>query len=332
MGIIIGDVRTELATLDSESVQTVITSPPYFGLRDYGMEGQIGLEATPQEYVSTLVGVFEQVKRVLSSTGTLWLNLGDSYAGAKIVEGCKQKDLIGIPWMVAFALRNAGWYLRLDIIWAKPNPMPESVTDRPTKAHEYLFLLSKSPKYFYNSDAIREPYLPNTLSQFDLVYKGKATKDYNAAGIQNPSAIKKRIVDKQRQGNRRYAGFNNRWDASLKNKSQYAAANTPGQSPHGYTKRDDGLTSMAPSGGANKRSVWKIAPQPFRGAHFATFPEKLVEPCVLAGSAPGDLVLDPFCGSGTVGVLCKRHGRDFIGIDINPEYGCLAIERIENAV
>jgi DNA modification methylase len=331
--ILLGDVRARLADLPVGSVQTCVTSPPYFGLRDYGHDGQIGLEATPDAYVAALVETFAAVRRVLKDDGTVWLNLGDSYnnadkwggggantgkhvkspdgsipswAGVRRrwagMDGVKPKDLLGIPWMVAFALRADGWYLRSDIIWAKPNPMPESVQDRPTKAHEYLFLLSKSPRYYYDAAAIREPYAPSTLPQFKAAYTGEATKAYEGTGAQNASDVKRRIVDKQRGHGRRHAGFNDRWDAM---------------------ERDEQI-----AGGANKRTVWTIATQPYAGAHFATFPEALIEPCILAGSRQGDLVLDPFTGSGTTGAVSVRLGRSFVGCELNPAYVELARTRI----
>ena len=308
--ILEGDALERLRELPDESVQTCITSPPYWGLRDYGVEGQLGLEPTPEEYVANLVAVFREVRRVLRDDGTLWLNLGDSYAqggsggasakstlkndgrpvyGARRYEqelnkqsfsrrapaGYKPKDLVGIPWLVAFALRADGWYLRSDIVWAKVNPMPESVTDRPTRAHEYIFLFSKSPRYFYDADAIREP------------DGGKPSgngfvRDY-------------RLTYQNADGTGR--GRDEQWE---------------------------------PGGGRNKRSVWTVATQPFPAAHFATFPPALIEPCVLAGSAEGDTVLDPFAGSGTTGVVALRHNRDFVGIEINPEYAEMARERIRN--
>jgi DNA modification methylase len=231
-------------------VDCCITSPPYWGLRDYGHGEQIGLELTPTAYVISLVRVFAEVSRVLKPGGTLWLNLGDSYAGSgkgpsnnspidrpyrgmsniaaapnrwlSVPEGIKQKDLVGIPWRVAFALQQAGWYLRSDIIWSKPNPMPESVTDRPTKAHEYLFLLAKSERYWYDAAAIREPYAASTLTQFEQPYDGSRWKDYAAAGVQTPGDIKRRITDKQRGHGRRHAGFNDRWDAMPKVEQQQA--------------------------------------------------------------------------------------------------------------
>jgi DNA modification methylase len=265
----------------------VCTSPPYFGLRDYGTKGQIGLEPTPDAYVAALVGVFREVRRALVEDGTLWLNLGDCYAtgagkGGRLpwrrraggvptfqsnrmpLPGLKPKDLIGIPWRVAFALQADGWYLRSDIIWHKPNPMPESVTDRPTKAHEYLFLLSKGQSYYYDADAIAEA----------------------ATGVKT-------------------GGFSTAVDAARK-------AVTSGGKPADVR----GMSWET----RNRRSVWTVPTSPYPGAHFATFPEALVEPCVLAGSRPGDLVLDPFAGTCTVGRVAAKHGRRFVGVDLNPKY------------
>lgn len=321
--VLTGDVRETLATVPDASVQCCVTSPPYWGLRDYGHEGQLGLEPTPDAYVANMVQVFRDVRRVLRDDGTLWLNLGDSYApnwssvrpagggGFKDdqararwtrIDGIPPKNLIGIPWRVAFALQADGWYLRSDIIWSKPNPMPESVTDRPTKAHEYLFLLTKSARYYYDAAAIREPYAASTVTQFERAYTGEATKDYAGTGAQNPSDVKRRIVDKQRGHGRRHAGFNDRCDA--KEKAEQVQV------------------------GANKRSVWHIATQPYPDAHFATFPEALIEPCILAGSKVGDTVLDPFAGSGTTGAVSVRHQRHFIGCELNPAYVELARARI----
>ena len=295
--LIKGDVQQEIKNISSNTIQCCVTSPPYYGLRDYGVEGQLGLEPTPEEYVSKLVQVFREVKRVLKDDGTLWLNLGDSYAsdqkggekahpgdksytnkgGQNIHKmhpnhGCKPKDLIGIPWMVAFALRADGWYLRSDIIWHKPNPMPESVKDRPTKAHEYLFLLSKSQKYYYDAEAIKYP-------------------------------------SKEPEDNRGERGNRKRFPTE-----KVAGIRGPGIYPT-----------------ANIRTVWTINTQPFKGAHFAVMPEKLVEPCILAGSKQGDIVLDPFNGSGTVGAVAVKHEREYIGIDLNPEYIEMARERIFQA-
>ncbi len=273
--LLVGDVREQLAELADGSAQTVVTSPPYWGLRDYGADGQIGLEPTPEEYVAALVDVFDAVARVLRPDGTLWLNLGDTYIGGRnggigsssitsqrnqkaaraawlatpgrahrSAPGLKPKDLVGIPWRVAFALQAAGWYLRSDIIWAKPSPMPESVRDRPTRAHEYLFLLTQSPRYYFDAAAIAEP---------------------------------------------------SSWDRG--------------------------------SGTRNKRSVWRVPQTPFAGAHFATFPPSLVEPCILAGAPPDGVVLDPFAGSGTALRVALELGRRAVGIEINPEYAAMARER-----
>lgn len=328
-----------LDLLPDASVQCCVTSPPYFGLRNYGHEGQIGLEKTPEDYVASLVKVFAEVWRVLKQDGTLWLNLGDSYAGSWGVQsrkdgeggvssqqvisapkhthtgslknrpGLKNKDLIGIPWMVAFALRSAGWYLRSDIIWHKPNPMPESVTDRPTRAHEYVFLFTKSAKYFYDADAIREQASPALIKQVEEGYNGNGVKDYTANGAQNGSAVKSRIIegarkriDKQRGHSRRHYGFNDRWN--------------------GLTKEEQ--TAL----GANKRDVWSVAPACYPGAHFATFPPKLITPCILAGSRPSDVVLDPFLGSGTTAEVALSLGRKCYGIELNPEYLPLIHKRV----
>lgn len=280
---------------------TCVTSPPYFGLRDYGNDGQIGLEPTPDEYVSKLVEVFREVRRVLRDDGTLWLNLGDSYArtggtdrkvsvSAKVgstrntlsniadrkqraPSGLKEKDLIGIPWRVAFALQADGWYLRQDIIWAKPNPMPESVTDRCTKSHEYIFLLSKSPRYYFDHEAIKEPVTASTRSRLAQKVSVQAGSD--------------RVPGKT-NGNMKAVG--------------------------------DGETR-------NRRDVWSVATRPYKGAHFATFPPDLIEPCVLAGCPVGGTVLDPFMGSGTTAMVAKQHGREWVGCELNEEYRPLIEER-----
>lgn len=334
--------------IENESVQCVVTSPPYYALRKYagaqetawadGSAFALGQEPTPELYVEHIVEVFREVKRVLRPDGTLWLNIGDSHAagghggGGAFMEmrgpngseawahrseakgwrkpppGLKQKDLIGIPWMVAFALRADGWYLRSDIIWSKPNPMPESVTDRPTRAHEYLFLLSKERRYYYDHEAIKEGLTESSLkriSQPSFESQTGGDKDYGPNS--NRSMRKtlenfKRKTDKQRGHSRKHAGFNGRWD--------------------NMTKEEQAAL------GRNKRTVWTIAPRPFRGAHFATFPPQLVEPCILAGSRPGDTVLDPFNGSGTTGLVAIQHGRDYIGVDISDEYLAMTRERL----
>lgn len=300
------DNREGLKMLDDNSVDCCITSPPYWGLRDYGVDGQIGLEQTPDEYVEQMVNVFREVKRALKPEGTLWLNLGDSYAGSmkgigadgqsyagqkqatnkgsvgiyqdkppKANEiGLKPKDLVGIPWRVAFALQADGWYLRQDIIWHKPNPMPESVTDRCTKAHEYIFLLSKSQTYYFDHDAIKE----NALTK--PVKRNKHEEGYQADYSKG---------DRFSKGERVYGA----------------------------------------DGKRNKRSVWKVATKPFKEAHFATFPEKLIEPCVLAGCPEGGTVLDPFMGAGTTAVVAWKNNRNYLGFELNPEYVLIATKRLE---
>jgi len=283
-----------LPTLDAGSVQTCVTSPPYWGLRDYGRPGQIGLEATPEAYVERLVAVFREVRRVLADDGVLWLNLGDSYNGSggsggqvrpggKVagqppvsgvnVSGLKPKDLVGIPWRVAFALQADGWYLRSDIIWSKPNPMPESVRDRCTKAHEYLFMLTKRARYYYDADAMQEP------------------------------------------ASQRASG----------NHARRCADGAVGDRP------GDHLGRSVPWKGTtrNRRSVWTISTRPYPGAHFAVMPPALVEPCIKAGSRIGDTVLDPFSGAGTVGLVARRLQRRYIGVELNTDYAELSRGRIE---
>lgn len=322
--ILIGDAMEQLRTLPDASVDCCVTSPPYWGLRDYGHAGQMGLEATHEAYTAAMLGVFREVRRVMKPHGTLWLNLGDSYTSGgrstrdvdDLLEargmyklpmtpaGLKPKDLVGIPWRVAFALQADGWYLRSDIIWSKPNPMPSSVKDRPTTSHEYLFLLAKSPRYHYDWQAIAEPLAESTLREIAQGYNGQATKDYEAAGAQDPSAVKARIIAGKRK------------------------ARTP--SPCDSKGGNQGTGGMPIACGLvrNKRTVWTIPPKPFKGAHFAVMPEALVEPCILAGCPEGGIVLDPFAGSGTVGVVALRHGRRFFGIELNPTYAAMADRRI----
>ena len=297
--ILAGDARSVLASLPAQSFQCCVTSPPYFGLREYGVDGQIGLEKTPDEYVSELVAVFREVRRVLRDDGVLWLNLGDSYNNFRVsmgpgqgvhgrdrlngkpapesrrrgVTGLKEKDLIGIPWLVAFALRADGWYLRSEVIWAKPNPMPESVTDRPTKAHEQVFLLSKGPRYFYDAEAIAE------------------TAKYPVGDDRKPSGV--------------YSEGSGRSDGGL--------------------HRSGGFVTGATR---NARSVWSITTKPFRGAHFATMPPDLVEKCVKAGSAVGDSVIDPFGGAGTTGLVAGRLGRNAVLAELNPAYAEITKARL----
>jgi DNA modification methylase len=301
--ILAGDCIESLKKLPDASVNCCVTSPPYFGLRDYGCDGQIGLEETPEEFVAKLVAVFREVRRVLKDDGTCWVNMGDSYAGSGkgrnpdgtvhvsaliakqgssagtvmgnvksgiVPDGCKPKDLIGIPWMLAFALRADGWYLRQDIIWHKPNPMPESVTDRCTKAHEYIFLLSKSRQYYFDSDLIRTPLKEKT---------------------------KKRVE----------SGWN------------CDRANISSEGSQGIKVEKMG-TRFAPEKGANKRSVWSVNTHSYREAHFATYPPDLIKPCILAGCPEGGVVIDPFGGSGTTAQVAMENGRNAILCELNPEY------------
>lgn len=327
--LLTGDAATVLATLPAGSVRCCVTSPPYWWLRDYGTSGQIGLEATPAEYVAALVAVFREVRRVLAEDGTLWLNLGDTYAsvggsgwqgknGARADrrftlvrdstamrtqsrtpgEGMKPKDLVGIPWRVAFALQADGWYLRSDIIWAKPNPMPESATDRPTKSHEYLFLLAKSERYHFDADAIAEPAGYGHEAKWDNGQNG------HGGGVSH--AGQGSSTRKFRSGNTKRLTGEER--------------GRPG-SHLGGSVPWEGVTR-------NVRSVWTIATQPYPEAHFATFPEELARRCIVAGSAPGDTVLDPFSGSGTVAAVAVGNGRSAIGIELNPAYQAMAERRI----
>ena len=365
----VGNVLERLAEIEEGSVRTCVTSPPYYGLRDYGtadyeggdpdckhtishndaeksarvdervtrgnrtnclkcgarrIDNQIGLESSPEEYVANIVAVFREVWRVLTDDGTVWLNLGDSYWGGKGQSGSasaemqavrnergdslnrshqsiggkkytrptdgkhsviKPKDLVGIPWRVALALQADGWYLRQDIIWSKPNPMPESVKDRCTKSHEYIFLLSKSKCYYFDSEAIKEP-----VSQAYRERAKRATSDRH----------------KNSQG-------------------------APGQSPHTFLQAQDRDPDREVPETRNRRSVWTVTTKPFKGAHFATYPEELIEPCILAGSAPDDTVLDPFTGSGTTAVVANRLGRNFVGTELNPDYATIASKRIGEA-
>ena len=403
--VLVGDVLEQLALLPDASVQCVVTSPPYWGLRDYGtatweggdpscqhnarsgdlrfthpisakqssnagsagsagekchhcgakrVDAQIGLELSPAAYVAALVGVFREVRRVLADDGVVWLNLGDSYCntdkwgggglntGKQTVAndgsipswtvrrrkqpfGMKPKDLVGIPWMTAFALRDDGWYLRRDIIWHKPNPMPESVRDRCTSSHEYIFHLSKSERYFYDAEAVAELASDAMVQQIEQGYDGLGLKDYEGAGVQNPSTVKGRIIANARKradqfggkkyngknessGDRTKIGFNEQWDGKHSDWSVYTGRPT-----------------------RNLRSVWTIPTQPYPEAHFATFPATIPERCIKAGSRLGDTILDPFCGSGTTGQVAIQLGRSFIGIELNPTYAELARRRIDVA-
>ncbi|EKS9840608.1 site-specific DNA-methyltransferase [Burkholderia cenocepacia] len=344
-----GDCRDLMRAMiaDGVRVQTIVTSPPYWGLRSYLPDGhpdkyrEIGQEPTLREFIDTLVGVFDLARELLADDGTLWLNMGDSYAGSRSgpetastlngtrrnqaeanramtasrrrddapvprsdvrVEGLKPKDLVGQPWRLAFALQDAGWYLRQDIIWHKPNPMPESVRDRCTKAHEYLFLLSRSERYHFDAEAIRTPYSGETKAQSFDTMNFKARDKYRGPGNVRPP----------------------------KGQSEYESGAKEHRTKAGllaYAEKVRAAGGM-PEGGANRRSVWTIPTTPYPGAHFATFPEALVEPCVLAGSRPGDVVLDPFFGSGTVGQVAQRLGRRFLGCELNPDYEQLQRDRL----
>ena len=297
-----GDCRETMRKWKEQGIkaQTCVTSPPYYGLRDYGHDGQIGLEATPEEYIAAMVEVFRCVWDVLEEDGTLWLNIGDSYCGTgskgewvdpknpegrngqavsktQKLAGYKSKDLIGIPWMLAFALRADGWYLRQDIIWHKPNPMPESVQDRCTKAHEYIFLMSKSQKYFYDAESIKEEVKEVSITR--------------AKSAWNPTKLN---VGLDGAKNESFEAMGDRW---VKEK-------------------------------ANKRSVWTITTKSYEGAHFATFPTDLIEPCIMAGAPVGGIVLDPFMGSGTTAQVAQHLGRQYLGCELNPDYKPLQDKRI----
>lgn len=357
-----------LKKLPDESVNCCVTSPPYFGLRDYGVAGQLGLEETPEEYCRKIVEGFEQVSRVLRKDGTLWLNIGDSYAGSmngqqkssngnwvntsispasqyslsdyeslkkrKAKRGRKQdgvirwgggnvpaghgikpKDLFGIPWMIAFALRSAGWYLRSDIIWAKPNCMPESVTDRPTRSHEYIFLFSKSSKYYYDHDAIKEPALYDVDGSGTSARRSRVNPDdksipddhkngIRAAGFKDAARMNGKNANKERGHSKPHKGFNDHWD-NMTTKEQ--------------------CTGMR-----NKRDVWTVPPAQFPEAHFATFPEYLIVPCIKAGCPENGIILDPFMGAGTTALVARKLNRNFIGFELNPEYIKIAETRLKN--
>lgn len=298
--ILVGDALDQLRALPDQSVHCCVTSPPYYGLRDYGIAGQLGLEQTPEEYVANLVDVFREVRRVLRDDGTLWLNIGDSYAtggrafGGKHVApggtasgwhsappGLKHKDLIGIPWRLALALQADGWYLRSDIIWTKPNAMPESVTDRPTRAHEYIFLMSKSPRYYYDAESVKEPAVGSKKGKWSSFKRDDSKRGESICPL-SPTPTHRQARDEVR------------YDGELR----------------------------------NRRSVWSVATRSFKGAHFAVFPCELVEPCILAGCPGGGTVLDPFGGSGTVAAVAEKLGRNSIYIDLNPSYAEMAAARL----
>lgn len=316
-----GDCREVLRGLPDESVQCCVTSPPYFGLRDYGCAGQIGQEATPQEFVAVMVDVFREVRRVLKRDGTCWVNLGDSYStkpcgvhgyqdgrvnraertSAGLVAGLKPKDLIGIPWRVAFALQEDGWYLRQDIIWSKPNPMPESVTDRCTKAHEYLFLLTKSERYYWDQEAILERVEQSSLERLSQANLANQRGSDRVPGKTN--GMMKAVGRKAGNKSHKYVTA---YEESDTEEHRLKA---------GLMKVSDVMWERR-----NKRSVWTVATMPYKEAHFATYPPELIKPCILAGTRPGDVVLDPFGGSGTTGEVALELGRRALLIELNPEY------------
>ena len=329
------------------SVDCVVTSPPYWGLRDYHVDNQLGMESTPEEYCNNMTNVFREIWRVLKPTGTVWLNLGDSYVGTghkgnwtdpkhregrngqvvaknNKVKGLKSKDLVGIPWRVAFALQTDGWYLRSDIIWSKPNPMPESVKDRPTKAHEYIFLLTKSKNYYYDADAIREK-SSNVGKTIRLGAKSFSKRQAFGANVSPSGNGLRETYTVPSNRNKRSV-----WEIDTKySDSTYGGSGT-GFKGHSGSFKSDGTPLNHPLG-RNKRSGWSITTKPYTDAHFATFPEDLIEPCILAGSPEGGFVLDPFVGSGTTMVVAQKHRRKGIGIDLNKEYLDLAVKRIKNS-
>jgi DNA modification methylase len=330
-----GDCRETMRRWAAEGIkaQTCVTSPPYYGLRDYGHEGQIGLEQTPEAYINAMVEVFRCVWDVLEDDGTLWLNIGDSYynyrpgagqrQGKKSIasqkfseveichkrglklDGLKEKDLIGIPWMLAFALRADGWYLRQDIIWHKPNPMPESVQDRCTKAHEYIFLMSKSQKYYFDNEAIAEPLAASSVARLAQPTLAQQAGSDRVPGKTNGNM---KAVGPRFGGNK--YGDDDSEKSRTKSGNEWAGNET---------------------GRRNKRSVWTVTTKPYKGAHFATFPPDLIEPCILAGAPAGGVVLDPFMGSGTTAAVAIANGRDYLGCELNPAYKELQDERIRNA-
>lgn len=356
----VGDALEWLKSLPDNSVNCIVTSPPYWHLRDYGVKGQIGLEKTPEAFINKLVAIFAEARRVLRKEGVCWVNMGDSYAGngaaygnekstlqgrkrgtemgakrkVKARSGLKAKDLVGTPWMLAFALRADGWYLRQDIIWTKPNPMPESVIDRCTKAHEYLFMLTKSSRYWYDAAAIHTPLADKTYSTFGMAPTGYgdgsglvASENWaNSIKVRRPKEWKtpagwdtgqgthgsfhkdgrNRDADKQRGHSRRHAGFNDRWDKVSKEEQQIY--------------------------GANKRSVWTIATHGYKGAHFATFPPELARTCILAGCPTGGVVLDMFAGTNTTGIEARLLCRNYVSCELNPAYAELAITREKEAL
>ncbi len=338
--IVVGDCLEVLRQMPAGSVHCCVTSPPYWGLRDYGVEGQFGLEKTPEEYVNKMVAIFREVRRVLRGDGTLWLNMGDSYTSGgrsghgtaigykqETNKGCltvretrpempvnlKPKDLIGMPWTLAFALRDDGWYLRSDIIWSKPNPMPESVTDRPTKSHEYIFLLTKSQRYYYDAEAIKDPVTGNAHARGNGINpKCAGWADGSGSHRAMAHAKSKKDVGREKQGLRDSTKFGRGKGWRVKQNSSFSGS----------------VNKLVSS--RNKRTVWTVPIYALTDAHFATFPPKLIEPCILAGSPEGGIVLDPFGGAGTTALVAAKHGRRSVSIELNPEYAKMARKRIKN--
>lgn len=357
--IVVGDALEALRQVGDGAARCVVTSPPYWNIRDYRVDGQLGLEPTLAEYLDRIVEVFREVRRVLARDGTLWLNLGDCYAtqhpGARVraastsklsnpkryidvatvrrgdFGGLRRKQLVGLPWRVAFALQADGWFLRSDIVWSKPNPMPESVRDRPTRSHDYLFLFSRSKRYHYDAASILEP-AAGTAKPRGAGVNPKAERDRTPSGWdtregghraldgryerngEEPYGMARELQDKREGRDRRRVDLN-----------RPDVPGRPGARPRQNASFSEAVREVVEV--RNRRTVWEIPTQPFRGDHYATFPEALVEPCVLAGSAPGDLVLDPFCGAGTTGLVARRFGRGFLGVEINPAYAELARRR-----
>ena len=359
VSILNGDCRDILKTLPDGSVHCCVTSPPYFGLRNYEVDGQIGLEPTPAAFVAELVDVFREVRRVLRDDGTLWLNLGDSYAtdskwggstGGKAAKGLHgvngggrtktsvglpDKNLIGIPWRVAFALQDDGWILRQDVVWNKPNPMPESVKDRCTKAHEYIFMLSKSPRYYFDADAIAEDQVKGTAgSRFDVGKTASHQQGRAQTGLRKQAVRAAELAAQH--------GLTEAHIAAIRSVG-ISDAGKAKVTTNGAGKNDPAVQALADEaksvlGGyyreflipekRNKRSVWTVTTKPFKGAHFATFPPDLIEPCILAGSPKGGIVLDPFGGAGTTGMVANRLNRSAILIELNPGFAEMAEQRI----
>ena len=340
MKIKIGNCLDVLKKMPAKSIHTCVTSPPYWGLRDYGNDGQLGLEKTPKEFVDNLVKVFREVKRVLRDDGTLWLNLGDSYSSGgrtsttnqtvrgdkdygvtrpAVCKDIKPKDLVGIPWKVAFALQEDGWYLRQDIIWNKPNPMPESVKDRCTKAHEYIFLLSKQPKYYFDNESIKDKSLTQNIqsnNQKLSKYKNFEEEKKYRQGIHHKRGENIVISRPKLPSKKQF------FDLVNVLSEEYNSIN------YALTYEETHFDTVITNESKNKRSVWTVTTKPYKEAHFATYPPDLIEPCILAGCPKGGTVLDPFGGSGTTALVADRLGRDAIIIELNKEYAKIAEKRL----